>query len=326
MTGDFSQPREILARMMSRYTGSSIQSKELHVVSAGASGRCLARATHGPEDAPLMGICWTAERADNASFLPAAHGLKKANIRVPDIRAEWDAGQGCGACLVEDLGEADLLSLRDAPWRQRREAYLETFRTLQPLYQLRPDWPLQPPFDAALYRWEQTYFAEHLLGRHLGKNPEDFLCQEAPLDMANWLASLPRVPIHRDCQSQNIMLRDGKAWLIDFQGMRYGRSEYDVASLLFDPYMALAEGERKELLGLWSDLTGERPDMSIFSACALQRLMQALGAFANIGYNQKKDWYLNLIPTGLKALHEATALAPVGSLSARVAACLQAVM
>lgn len=326
MTGDFSQPREILARMMSHYTGSSIACDDLQVVSAGASGRCLAKANRRPEAATLIGICWTAERADNASFLPAAHGLKKAGIRVPAIWAEWDAGQGCGACLAENLGETDLLSLREAPWKQKKEAYLETFQTLLPLYRLRPDWPLQAPFDASLYRWEQTYFAEHLLGRHLGKNPENFLRREALTDMANELAALPRVPIHRDCQSQNIMLRDGKAWLIDFQGMRYGRSEYDIASLLFDPYMALSAEERAELLKLWSELSGEAPDMAIFSACALQRLMQALGAFANIGYNQKKDWYLNLIPTGLKALQEAATLAPVGSLPARVAACLQAVM
>ncbi len=326
MMSDFSQPREILARMMTRYTGETVRSAEMQVIAGGASGRCLVRVPGHPATAGLIGICWTSERADNASFLPAAHGLAKAGIRVPAVREEWDAGEGRGACLVEDLGEKALLSFRHAPWEQRKKAYCEVFRTLRPLYHLRPDWPLQPPFDAALYRWEQTYFAEHLLGRHLGKNPQDFLSQKPLEEMADWLAMLPRVPIHRDCQSQNLMLRDGAAWLIDFQGMRYGRSEYDIASLLYDPYMALAKEERAELLSLWAEENGSSPDMAIYSACALQRLMQALGAFANIGYNQKKDWYLNLIPTGLKALQEAAALAPVGTHASRVAACLQTVI
>ena len=323
---DFSHPREILARMMTQHTGQTVRSTEMQVIAGGASGRCLVRTPGQSAAAGLIGICWTADRADNASFLPAAHGLAKAGIRVPAVRQEWDAGEGCGACLVEDLGEQDLLSLRHAPWEQRRKAYREAFRTLHPLYRLRPDWPLQPPFDTALYRWEQAYFAEHLLGRHLGKNPQAFLHQKPLEEMADWLAALPRVPIHRDCQSQNIMLRDGEAWLIDFQGMRYGRSEYDIASLLYDPYMALTKEERAELLSLWAEENGSAPDMAIYSACALQRLMQALGAFANIGYNQKKDWYLNLIPTGLRALREAAALAPVGTHASRVAACLQTVI
>ena len=140
--------------------------------------------------------------------------------------------------------------------------------------------------------------------------------------MADWLAGLPRVPVHRDCQSQNIMLTGGKAWLIDFQGMRYGRQEYDLASLLYDPYMELSDNEREELLRLWEQMSGTPLDAAIYSACAIQRLMQALGAFANIGHNQQRDWYLSLIPAGLSALHHAAAHTPTDSPAAPVAACL----
>ena len=54
----------------------------------------------------------------------------------------------------------------------------------------------------------------------------------------------------------------------------------------------------------------------------MQRLMQALGAFANIGYNQQRDWYLNLIPAGLAALRHAAAHAPAHSPASPVAECL----
>lgn len=308
--------RLVLAQLMQQHGHPAVQPQDLQPVSAGASGRSIMRA------AGMLGIHWTNQRADNHSFLPAAHGLAAAGIQVPAILAEADLPEQCGACLVQDLGSSDILSLKAAPWHKRREAYIQAFRTLLPFYRLQPEWPLQPPFDASLYRWEQEYFAEHLICRHLGSDAAAFLAQPALQDMANWLAALPRVPVHRDCQSQNIMLHDGQAWLIDFQGMRMGRKEYDLASLIYDPYMQLTAPERLELLQLWQEMEGEPLRADIFHACAMQRLMQALGAFANIGYNQQRDWYLNLIPAGLAALKHAAAHTPDASPASPVAACI----
>ena len=62
--------------------------------------------------------------------------------------------------------------------------------------------------------------------------------------IAERLASFPRVLVHRDFQSQNIIVREEEAYLIDFQGMRPGLAEYDFASLLYDPYVNLTKSER----------------------------------------------------------------------------------
>ena len=310
------QARKVLAEMMTQHCGTPVQPEDLQSISAGASGRSIMRA------AGVLGIHWTGARADNNSFLPAAHGLAAAGLNVPEVLAETTLSEACGACLVQDLGTVDILSLKGSSWPERRSAYEQAFRTLLPLYRLKPGWSLQPPFDADLYRWEQEYFAEHLIGRHLGLDAEAFLAQPELQAMADWLAALPRVPVHRDCQSQNIMLHKGAAWLIDFQGMRYGRKEYDLASLLYDPYMALTEAERNELLQLWQQLDGAPLPADVYAACAMQRLMQALGAFANIGYNQQRDWYLNLIPAGLAALRHAAAHTPAHSPATPVASCL----
>lgn len=291
------EPAAILARMVQDYTGLPTAAADMQPVAAGASGRSIMRA-HG-----VLGIHWTAARADNNDFLPAAHELAAAGIRVPAVLVEQDLGDGCGACLVQDLGERDILSLKHAPWAEKKAAYTAALRTLRPLYDsFRPQREMQPPFDAALYRWEQGYFAEHLIGRHLGGDADAFLAHPALQNMAAWLAELPRVPVHRDCQSQNIMLAGGEAYLIDFQGMRYGREEYDLASLLYDPYMELTAAERAELLEQRAALGAPALDSAVFAACALQRLMQALGAFANIGHNQGKTWYLDKIPAALAAL------------------------
>ncbi len=315
----------VLARMFSAYYGQAVEPASLRLVASGASGRCIMRPPVALSNAavlPALGIFWTAARADNGSFLPAARGLARAGVRVPQVLAEQDAGHGCGACLVSDCGEADLLSLREAPWEQRLAAYRPAMAELSRFHRVQPDWPLQPPFDAALYRWEQGYFAEHLLGRHLGRDAAAFMADPAPLAAADWLAALPRFPIHRDCQSQNIILQGGQACFIDFQGMRMGRPEYDVASLVLDPYMAFSAGQQELLLAAW-EATGAAPlDRPVFCACALQRLMQALGAFANIGYNQRRSWYLDHIPTGLDSLRRMAREALHYEPTAPLAACL----
>lgn len=305
-------PAKALSELMQRYLGCEVPQESLHLIASGASGRSIMRSTirqtHG-----IMGVYWTADRADNASFVPAAKGLATAGLRVPAILLTADYGNGCGACLVQDLGSTDLLSLKDTPWSNRKAAYAKAFRSIIPFHNLTPDWTLQPEFDAAMYRWEQEYFAEHLLERHLGKNRAIIDSVPALREMAEQLAAFPKVPVHRDCQSQNIMLHSGDAWLIDFQGMRLGRYEYDIASLIYDPYMDFSETESDELLALYSELNGTEPDLNIYYACAMQRLMQALGAFANIGYNQKRNWYLNLIPTGLRKLRQVAARVPADS-------------
>ncbi len=306
----------IPAELAQQYTGTPTTPEMLQAVVSGASGRSIMR-VHG-----LIAVYWTGERADNNSFLPAAHGLAAAGIRVPAVLAEINLPHNCGACLTEDLGTTDILALKNAPAAQKQEAYRRAIDTLIPFWQLQPEWELQPAFDAALYRWEQEYFAEHFLGRHLRQNPADFLSNPVLQDMAEWLGSLPRVPVHRDCQSQNIMLKDGRAWLIDFQGMRMGRAEYDIASLLYDPYMELSEQERSELLDYLKARRGEPLDSAVFTACAMQRLMQALGAFANIGYNAGKPWYLQQIPAALAALRHVISTTPADSPAHAAAACL----
>ncbi len=325
LPAELSEAQQVLARMMSAHYGQRVEAASLRLIASGASGRCMMRPpgdAGSPLQARALGIYWTAARADNASFVPAARGLARAGVRVPQVLAEANLGHGCGACLVSDMGDADLLSLREAPWEARLGAYRLAMGELCRFHGVHPDWPLQPPFDAALYRWEQAYFAEHLIGRHLGGDARAFLAHPALAQVAEWLAALPRRPIHRDCQSQNIMLHDGRACFIDFQGMREGRPEYDVASLVLDPYMNFSAEQQAELLCEWEYASGAPLDPAIFAACALQRLMQALGAFANIGHNQQRRWYLDLIPVGLESLRRVARQARLLDPTAPLATCL----
>ena len=83
----------------------------LEPIKRGASGRTILRVkTKGQQ--PFIGIHWTDEREDNEQFIPVGHFLKKCRLRVPGILFESLKRH---VVLVEDLGDVDLLSLKDQP-------------------------------------------------------------------------------------------------------------------------------------------------------------------------------------------------------------------
>jgi hypothetical protein len=92
--------------------------------------------------------------------------------------------------------------------------------------------------------------------------------------------------VHRDFQSRNILLTDSGPGVVDFQGGRLGPAQYDLASLLHDPYVDLPWPVKEELFEVYLELQEElgpfdqkafRQGWPMVSAC---RIMQALGAYA----------------------------------------------
>jgi aminoglycoside/choline kinase family phosphotransferase len=87
--------------------------------------------------------------------------------------------------------------------------------------------------------------------------------------------------------------------------MRAGLAGYDVASLLYDPYVNMTEGEREELAAFYALLAG-RKDANAWhaelQACARQRLMQALGAYGFLGVVKGKAPFLRHIPVASERL------------------------
>jgi N-acetylmuramate 1-kinase len=188
---------------------------------------------------------------------------------------------------------------------------------------------LPAEFNAALYQWEQSYFFENCLGRYFEMSEsklEELTALPVLQEVAEHLASLPRVLVHRDFQSQNIIIQNGQANLIDFQGMRPGLAQYDVASLLFDPYVELSGAEQSELISYYRQKqtdNGRRVDGDFdytLRLCAMQRLMQALGAYGFLGLIRGHQDFLQYIPRAVRSLREIVAtiddLKPLASLLA----------
>jgi aminoglycoside/choline kinase family phosphotransferase len=98
------------------------------------------------------------------------------------------------------------------------------------------------------------------------------------------------------------------AYLIDFQGMRPGLAEYDVASLLYDPYVELSDREHADLIDYYIERQRElgcdsgQQFQEVLPLCAIQRLMQALGAYGFLGLVKKQEAFLQYIPSALRTL------------------------
>lgn len=269
-------------------------------IKRGASGRTIVRVKTPVHD-DFIGVYWTDEREDNAQFVPIAEFLKQARFNVPEIL--YDRSQ-YNVALIEDLGDIDFLSLKDQPFKSRLPFYRSALEQIDRLFYAKvpKDLELMPPFDADLYRWEQKYFFDYFIEDFLKESPVALEKDEAFIEMAAALGASHKHLVHRDFQSQNLLIKNKKIYMIDFQGLRRGRQEYDLASLIFDPYMDHSEDERQELLDLWEDISDERPETSLFHKCAAQRLMQALGAFGNILENRNDEWYRQHVPTAMKSL------------------------
>ncbi len=274
-------------------------------IKKGASGRTIVR-VKAPGRDPFIGIHWTDERPDSDNFLPVAKFLRATKLNVPEIFYEIAHRR---VALVEDLGDTDLLSLKGRPFEEREPYYRSALQQIDKLFYSKgpKDFELMPAFDESLYRWEQEYFFDHLMEDLLGMDASELRKNEVFTDLAKRLGSSAKHLVHRDFQSQNLLLKDDKSWWIDFQGMRRGRQEYDIASLVFDPYMDHSADDREAILSIWEDISEDRPETTIFHQCAAQRLMQAMGAYGNIIKNRGDDWYAPHVPVAAKMLQEVIA-------------------
>lgn len=288
----------------------------LEPILKGGSDRCYYRcgcaSSSGPDTCILM--LYTDNRPDNPSYFPATDVLHSHGVRVPHIY-HHDASRK--VAWIEDLGAADLWEHRlDAPTEVRR-LYRSALRQAARVHALTPEGlgqtvlaKLQRPFDADYYGWEQNYFFDEFASRFSTATPETLeRVRHHPqlVALREELAALPRCMVHRDFQSQNIVIKEGKAWLIDFQGLRPGRGEYDVASLLWDPYVELPDEDRVALADYYFEYRRREHGWDGSSArtlaqCAIQRLMQALGAYGKLSHRDGKHSFLAHVKPALARL------------------------
>jgi aminoglycoside/choline kinase family phosphotransferase len=288
---------------------------EIAPIEKGGSDRRFYRVSCAPGESLIL-VKYNLERVENRHYVHIAEFLTGHGVAVPKIYFH-DPEEGL--IWIEDLGESDLFSFREDSWLMRGALYRSALDEIAKLHDLpQSEWSqldgeMPPEFNAALYRWEQNYFFENCLGRIFGVEEEtqrELASLPALREIANRLAGLRRVLVHRDFQSQNIIVRAGHAYLIDFQGMRPGLAEYDLASLLFDPYVELSAAEQEELCSYYMERRSLRSMGQMrktLRLCAMQRLMQALGAYGFLGLVKGHRHFLAHVPAALDSLRNVVA-------------------
>ena len=299
--------KEIIAKKIYRdkITGQVV----ISTLTDGGSSRVFCRVAAG-DLGSIIYMWYTSEKEENGFYSDIDKLLTKIGVNVPAILYRDNNN-----IFIEDLGDRALFDVVTADSGNNTGLYVKVLDQLLTLHR-RGDtayreapFAISRPFEYSLYRWESEYFLDNLITGYysIRLSGRKIKALEADLDyLARVLSAENRVLIHRDCQSKNIMVRNGVPYFIDFQGMRYGLAQYDLASLLEDPYVSIDGRNKRELLAYYADQAGagQAGDefLQIYRLCAVQRLMQALGAYAFLGMKKKKEWFRQFIPRGLQRL------------------------
>jgi aminoglycoside/choline kinase family phosphotransferase/dTDP-glucose pyrophosphorylase len=174
-----------------------------------------------------------------------------------------------------------------------------------------PAWTHQTPvYDrGVILEQECAYFVDAFLNTYLGMN-------RTFADYENEFIAIAERTIefsvygfmHRDLQSRNIMVKNNQPYFIDFQGARTGPIQYDLASLLIDPYVALTRVVQERLFAYYvnriSTVVPVDPQHFLlgYRYCALSRNLQMLGAFGYLSRIKGKKHFENYIPGAVASL------------------------
>jgi len=235
--------------------------------------------------------------------------LRQVPLPVPAILGHSDPD---GVVALQDLGDVTLQAhLGSAAAAEHRALYRQAVHFIERLQcrgaELRSDQylPYRLAFDVEKLTWELNFFVRHFLEAYRGAlltQEERQALDAAWREIAGELASEPHVLCHRDYHSRNLMLSEGKLYVIDFQDARLGPDTYDLASLLRDSYVDFTEDEVEDLIAYFLALKNEpHPDLfrSRFDLMALQRNLKALGTFGHQTTARANPVYIQYIPRTL---------------------------
>ncbi len=233
--------------------------------------------------------------------------LYKIGIAVPELICIKDK-----LVIVEDLGKNSLYALVKKGCRNLLNFYkmaIEELVKLQ-IYGY-PDAPVSDFYDYEHIKWEQDYFKTYFLDQFCNISRVKIAIIEDELKILRNLVYNTTRPIsnflmHRDYQSQNILIKDGRIRIIDFQSARIGPLTYDLASLLRDACVKISKNREHQLIEYYLKCLkkqgieiNRRFFLKVYQLTAIQRNMQALGAFANLSLNKGKAHFKEYIQNGV---------------------------
>lgn len=307
--------REAFSRMTRKQHDSKIHMRQL---AGDGSDRLWYRLTTADSSVIMAdhGIRTGFETAEVDAFIHIGRHLSAKGVSVPAILL---SDPFAGLVFLEDLGD---LHLQEMVLQNRKDTdrILSLYRSvidqlihmaLKGRQGFDSQWTWQSAsYDPAIVlEKECRYFVEAFLNGYLNL-PVGFEALKSEFEyLAERVAKLTEIGfMHRDMQSRNIMIHQNRCFLIDFQGGRTGPLQYDLASLLLDPYVALSPNTVRTLYHYYLKRlsTYVRCDASVFQkgfeTCSLTRNLQILGAFGHLTRNKGKSYFEAYIPGALQTL------------------------
>lgn len=295
-----------------------IKNIKLTQLAGDGSDRKWFRAAHNNKSVIISdhGICLkeTENFKQLKAFVYIGRHLILKKICVPQI---LDHDMVSGMAILEDLGD---IHLTDLIKENRKEAFIfETYKQIidqllefsaKGADRFNTDWTCQTPTYSKelILEKECRYFLESFVNRYLKLSASFKTFENEFNDIAEQALVHGHTGLmHRDLQSKNIMVKNNLFYFIDFQSARIGPLQYDLASLLIDPYVNLNTEIKERLLQYITDkllFTRKQAADFIhsFNYCCLTRNLQFLGAFSFLSQEKHKTQFEKFIPDAVNSL------------------------
>lgn len=230
--------------------------------------------------------------------------MASIGLHVPEV-LQQDLQQGF--LLLTDLGER--MYLAELNNNTVESLYADA---MQALLRLQAHGPADlPPYNHALLMNEMELFRDWYLARHLAmplSEHEHTIIDAAFAHLADVALEQPRVIVHRDYHSRNLMISSPNPGILDFQDAVMGPVTYDLVSLLRDCYIAWPRSQVENWVrqyyqqaraqGMLAEVSESR-FFNWFDLMGIQRHLKAAGIFARLNYRDAKPGYLKDIPRTL---------------------------
>jgi aminoglycoside/choline kinase family phosphotransferase len=311
MEADLEKIREIVASSLNI----SSDKIEISVLSGDASDRRFYRASiPGGETRIVMQLDPTLpapEDPDKLPFINILTHLALCKAAVPKLDLYDPA---LGILILEDLGEMTLEEhVRHSGLDASLPLYQESIRELLTLQitgtrkKCEHCMAFHHSFDVEKLMWELDFFIQHTVEGYLGRevSPSDlYRVRQGFQNLCRLIAEEPGYFTHRDYHSRNLMVRDGKIGIVDFQDARLGPLQYDLCSLLRDSYVLLPDETVDELIAFYikekdrmeKTVTDPQHFRRIFDLTSVQRNLKAAGTFGYMATVKNKKGYLKYLP------------------------------
>ena len=296
-------PAELLTSFAAKHLG---KFKTISLLAGDASHRIYYRIMAGSQS---FIICYDRNftSTNDYPFLGVHCILSDAGVPLPAV---YKIDASAGLLLMEDLGD-DLLEnvLCRFSTEQKEAIYREIIDILLRLQSLKGSGgPFSLRFDMTKLMYEFDFFIDHFIRGYLKSPLDDAACEELRAEFRKICEVLDRADMavlnHRDFHSRNIILKNGKPYIIDFQDARMGLPHYDLVSLLRDSYVVLDDDLFYRLRTYYYEAAtrNEFPGIDhndfYFDCQAFQRNVKALGTFGyqcSVAGNRKFEQYI--LPT-----------------------------